>query len=184
MAKQTEVATKKKQGARGGRKSSKSAPEKADGIRTVEAEVLDSNQTEAVDIENAREAGVDYAEQVRQEARDWESRGWVNRGQGDEIVDADDEPKFEDIRPLLNPPRDSGSKASDRAIATADPISQYMAEVRRYPLLTREQEHALAVRYRETGDKRAAEALVTSNLRFVVKVAAEYSKFGAKAMSA
>jgi RNA polymerase sigma-32 factor len=180
MAKQTEVATKKKQGARGGRKSSKSAPEKADGIRTVEAEVLDSNQTEAVDIENAREAGVDYAEQVRQEARDWESRGWVNRGQGDEIVDADDEPKFEDIRPLLNPPRDSGSKASDRAIATADPISQYMAEVRRYPLLTREQEHALAVRYRETGDKRAAEALVTSNLRFVVKVAAEYSKFGAR----
>jgi RNA polymerase sigma-32 factor len=180
MAKQTEVVTKKKQGARGGRKSSKSAPEKADGIRTVEAEVLDSNQTEAVDIENAREAGVDYAEQVRQEARDWESRGWVNRGQGDEIVDADDEPKFEDIRPLLNPPRDSGSKASDRAIATADPISQYMAEVRRYPLLTREQEHALAVRYRETGDKRAAEALVTSNLRFVVKVAAEYSKFGAR----
>jgi len=55
-----------------------------------------------------------------------------------------------------------------------------MAEVRRYPLLTREQEQELARRYRETGDKRAAEALVTSNLRFVVKVAAEYSKFGAR----
>ena len=36
------------------------------------------------------------------------------------------------------------------------------------------------MRYRETGDKRAAEMLVTSNLRFVVKVAAEYSKFGAR----
>lgn len=55
-----------------------------------------------------------------------------------------------------------------------------MAELGRYPLLTREQEHELAVRYREAGDSKAAEQLVTSNLRFVVKVAAEYTKFGAR----
>jgi len=55
-----------------------------------------------------------------------------------------------------------------------------MAEVGRYNLMTREQEHDVAVRYRETGDPKAAEQLVTSNLRFVVKVAAEYSKFGAR----
>jgi RNA polymerase sigma-32 factor len=55
-----------------------------------------------------------------------------------------------------------------------------MAEIGRYNLLTREQEHDLAVRYRETGDAKAAEQLVTSNLRFVVKVAAEYSRFGAR----
>ncbi len=61
-----------------------------------------------------------------------------------------------------------------------DPITTYLAEIRRYPLLTREQENELAVRYRETGDSRAAEQLVTSNLRFVVKIAAEYSRFGAK----
>jgi RNA polymerase sigma-32 factor len=63
---------------------------------------------------------------------------------------------------------------------TNDPITTYLAEIRRYPLLTREQEQALAVRYRETGDPQAAEQLVTSNLRFVVKIAAEYSRFGAK----
>lgn len=67
-----------------------------------------------------------------------------------------------------------------KAIAPADPVARYMSEIRRYPLLTREQEHELAVRYREHGDKKAAEQLVTANLRFVVKVAAEYSKFGAR----
>lgn len=55
-----------------------------------------------------------------------------------------------------------------------------MAEIGRYALLTREQEHDLAVRYRETGDAKAAEQLVTANLRFVVKVAAEYTRFGAR----
>lgn len=70
--------------------------------------------------------------------------------------------------------------ADSRAIAPADPVARYLAEIRKYPLLTREQEHEIAVRYRETGDPKAAEMLVTSNLRFVVKVAAEYSKFGAR----
>jgi len=68
----------------------------------------------------------------------------------------------------------------DKAVTTADPVTRYMAEIGRYPLLTREQERDIAVRYRETGDPKAAEALVTSNLRFVVKVAAEYTKFGAR----
>jgi RNA polymerase sigma-32 factor len=69
----------------------------------------------------------------------------------------------------------------EKGLAAAnDPIATYLAEIRRYPLLTKEQEQALAQRYRETGDPKAAEQLVTSNLRFVVKVAAEYSRFGAK----
>ncbi len=133
--------------------------------RTVDAEVVESDER-------------DYADQVAGEATEWESRGWV-KGGGAEL-NADNEPEFADIKPLLPPSPSTGAKASDHALVSADPISQYMAEVRRYQLLTREQEQALAVRYRETGDKRAAEALVTSNLRFVVKVAAEYSKFGAR----
>lgn len=66
------------------------------------------------------------------------------------------------------------------AVAASDPVARYMMEIGRYPLLTREQEHELAVRYRETGDAKAAEQMVTANLRFVVKVAAEYTKFGAR----
>ena len=72
-------------------------------------------------------------------------------------------------------------ETSEKGLSSAvDPISRYMAEIGRYPLLTREQEHALAVRYHDTHDAQAAEQLVTSNLRFVVKIAAEYSKFGAR----
>src|SRR5690606_17772486 len=53
-------------------------------------------------------------------------------------------------------------------------------EIRKYPLLSREEEMELAIRFKEKGDKAAAEKLITSNLRFVVKIAAEYSRFGAK----
>jgi RNA polymerase sigma-32 factor len=74
----------------------------------------------------------------------------------------------------------SDAKAVTASGTTTDPVTLYLAEIRRYPLLTKEQEHDLAIRYRESGDAKAAETLVTSNLRFVVKVAAEYSKFGAK----
>ncbi len=68
----------------------------------------------------------------------------------------------------------------DGSLTTTDPVTRYMAELGRYPLLTREQEREIAIRYRETGDPKAAEVLVTSNLRFVVKVASEYTKFGAR----
>ena len=64
--------------------------------------------------------------------------------------------------------------------ASSDPVSHYLSEIRKYPLLTPEEEHKLAVQYKETGDREAAQKLVTSNLRFVVKIAMEYAKFGAK----
>lgn len=70
--------------------------------------------------------------------------------------------------------------AASTALAPADPLARYLQELRKYPLLTKDEEYKLAVKYRETGDPQAAEILVTSNLRFVVKVAAEYARFGAK----
>lgn len=70
--------------------------------------------------------------------------------------------------------------SKDKSVAIADPMARYLAEIRRYPLLTPEEEREWAIRYFETKDPEAAEKLVTSNLRFVVKVAAEYSKFGAR----
>jgi RNA polymerase sigma-32 factor len=87
------------------------------------------------------------------------------------------------VRPALPGAVDESARAASTAgksLATADPVATYLAEIRRYALLTKEQERELAIRYHETGDPKAAELLVTSNLRFVVKIAAEYSKFGAK----
>ncbi len=57
-----------------------------------------------------------------------------------------------------------------------DPMQAYMQEVRRYPLLTPEEEHELAVRLVEHGDSNAARRLVEANLRLVVKIAYEYRR--------
>ena len=73
----------------------------------------------------------------------------------------------------------SGAQAlvpTSRSLAVRDPLQAYINEARRYPLLTREQEHELAVRYREEGDLEAARRLVTANLRLVVKIAHEYRR--------
>jgi len=56
----------------------------------------------------------------------------------------------------------------------------YLRQINEFPLLTPEEEFKLAVRYRKYNDREAAEELVTSNLRFVVKVAFEYKTYGIK----
>lgn len=66
------------------------------------------------------------------------------------------------------------------AISSQDPLAIYLNELRKYPVLSREEEFKLAQKYHDTKDPEAAQALVKANLRFVVKVAAEYSKFGAR----
>lgn len=63
-----------------------------------------------------------------------------------------------------------------RGVSSRDPLSSYMAEVTRHPLLTREQEVELGRRLRDTGDVRAAYTMVASNLRLVVKLAHEYHR--------
>jgi RNA polymerase sigma-32 factor len=50
----------------------------------------------------------------------------------------------------------------------------YLRDLRRHPLLTREEEHTIAVAYAETNDPRLASRLVTANLRLVLKIALEY----------
>lgn len=66
------------------------------------------------------------------------------------------------------------------AVSSKDPLTLYLQEIRKYPVLTREQEQDLAKRYYETKDPKLAQTLVKSNLRFVVKIAAEYAKFSSK----
>jgi RNA polymerase sigma-32 factor len=64
----------------------------------------------------------------------------------------------------------------DKALVPFDPLQRYLTEIRRFPLLGRDEEHRLAVQYREYGDVQAAYKLVTSNLRLVVMIAREYQK--------
>jgi RNA polymerase sigma-32 factor len=67
-------------------------------------------------------------------------------------------------------------ESSSKALVPFDPLQRYLAEIRRYPLLNREEEHRLAVEYKEFGTIEAAHKLVTSNLRLVVMIAREYQR--------
>ncbi len=78
--------------------------------------------------------------------------------------------------PPRPPVRGAPAEDSSGGLVRYDPLRAYMAEVARHSLLSRAEEHALAVRYRETGDVEAARRLVASNLRLVVKIAHEYRR--------
>ena len=57
-----------------------------------------------------------------------------------------------------------------------DPLSRYLAEIRRFPLLTREEETVIAKRYAQFHEADDAYRLVTANLRLVVKIANEFAR--------
>lgn len=83
---------------------------------------------------------------------------------------------LETLAPEVLPAADEEAAPSSQEIAPFDPLQRYLAEIRRYPVLSREEEHELAVRYKEHGDMEAAYRLVTSNLRLVVMIAREYQR--------
>ncbi len=64
--------------------------------------------------------------------------------------------------------------------ASSGSLAMYLSEINQYPLLTQEEEQALARRYRDHGDEEAGARLITANLRFVVKVSYEYRSYGIK----
>ncbi len=64
----------------------------------------------------------------------------------------------------------------------ADGLKIYLAEIDHYPIISRERENELALKYKETGDSELLNELVTSNLRFVIKVALGYKNYGVKIM--
>ncbi len=64
-------------------------------------------------------------------------------------------------------------------ILTAEPgLTHYFEEIRRFPMLERQEEYMLARRWREHGDRDAAHKLVTSHLRLVSKIARDYRGYG------
>jgi RNA polymerase sigma-32 factor len=72
--------------------------------------------------------------------------------------------------------KNTKSDDSDKALVKFDPLQRYLSEISKYRLLTREEEREYGLRVREQGDKDAAYALVTANLRLVVKIALEFQR--------
>jgi RNA polymerase sigma-32 factor len=67
-------------------------------------------------------------------------------------------------------------RREDTALAQRDILSRYLAEIRQYPLLSKEEEDELTQAYLEDQDEHAAKRLVLGNLRLVVKIAMEYRR--------
>ena len=57
-------------------------------------------------------------------------------------------------------------------------LALYLQEIKKFPILTAEEEFMLAKRYKEHGDSDAAHKLVTSHLRLVAKIAMGYRGYG------
>ncbi len=66
--------------------------------------------------------------------------------------------------------------SSSKALVKSDPVQSYLSEIRRYKLLTREEEIELGKRIQEDNDQEAAYIMTTSNLRLVVKIAFEFQR--------
>jgi len=92
------------------------------------------------------------------------------------------EPVAPEVIPDVVPPDDPeparGPEERGRGgqLVPSDSLQHYLTEIRRIPVLSREEEHVLAVRWHEEDDRQAARRLVTANLRLVVMIAREYQR--------
>ena len=91
-------------------------------------------------------------------------------------ISSEEDPSEAEIASSL-PTTVESSEPELAAISPHDPLRRYLEEVRRYPLLEPSEEFALAIKLRDQGDLTAAKALVSANLRLVVKIAYEYRTF-------
>jgi RNA polymerase sigma-32 factor len=85
---------------------------------------------------------------------------------------ADEIPSGTAVGELIEP--DSGVHRVPRSEVSS--LSAYLHALRDHPVLSRDEEHELAVRYVQTHERAPARKLITANLRLVVKIAQEYRR--------
>lgn len=78
--------------------------------------------------------------------------------------------------------RKKTEKVSSSLPVPSNSLQSYLAQIRNYPVLSREEEYELAMELRETGDLEAARKLIVSNLKFVVRIANEYKNYNVNTM--
>ena len=64
------------------------------------------------------------------------------------------------------------------AITAEGSLSSYLTRIKKFPMLTSEEEYMLAKNWRDRGDLKSAQKLVTSHLRLVAKIAMGYRGYG------
>ncbi len=94
----------------------------------------------------------------------------------EEEKSSESQPLFPEVDLAGMDPDDREQNSATKALVPFDPLQRYLAEIRRFSILSREEEHRLAVEYKEYGNIEAAYKLVTANLRLVVMIAREYQR--------
>ena len=158
-----------------------------------DAEVADAiDVTDAAEIEAQVQAGSEHesADDLAGDVIDVEvigadesdsAHGPAALADGSPIVD-DDPLKGDTNLPVASrASRPAVSEFDDTASLPSAPgqvssLTAYMAQLKHHAPISREEEHELAVRWTEAGDRDAARKLVVSNLRLVVKIAMEYRR--------
>jgi RNA polymerase sigma-32 factor len=88
------------------------------------------------------------------------------------LPSGEDLPSGKAVGELIEP--DSGAHVVSRSEISS--LTSYLQSLRRHAVLSREEEHDLAVRYVQTQELAPARKLITANLRLVVKIAQEYRR--------
>ena len=105
-----------------------------------------------------------------------------------ELEEEEDIPDSDDLTgvppPLLDPlpPEAKASPTETSALVPTTTLQRYLAEVRRYPFLSKEEELELFHQYQVQGNREAAVRLILANLRVSISIAAEYLHTGADHM--
>lgn len=135
-----------------GAKSSAVEPE------VLEAEIVDDGGDDPREVETLDAAPVDG--------------DWIDAEPADGAVTVYEAPEQADETDEYDP----SEIESSTSLVASSALSRYMAELRKYPLLTPEEERRLATDAYENNNVEARQRLVTANLRLVVKIAMEYRR--------
>jgi RNA polymerase sigma-32 factor len=113
----------------------------------------------------------------------------ADAGAGAEVADADAPIEVSEFHPVASTDADATAESAEHddadaddddkkggALVATDPLGRYLTEIRRFPLLSREEEAVIARRYVKDKDPADAYRLVTANLRLVVKLAYEFAR--------
>lgn len=144
---------------------SKKSPDKKK--EDVIIEVLDSGTTVTKKTESKSRTEVDREVRYEEsEPDDFEEDDDFLAAQSSDLSEQDDE--LASLLPILS--------STDLVISKdlTDPLTQYIKQISKYPLLSMNEEKALVKALEETGDIDVAKKLVVANLRLVVKIAMEY----------
>jgi RNA polymerase sigma-32 factor len=149
------------------------------GKRKRSADVIDVDATRRADDEDAGDGEAKAAESD-DEDEDKEEGDGVDEQMAHEasgsVIDVEPTGEEEAVDDSYLERLEKEARKERVTLIKRDPLQAYMQEARRFPLLTPDEEKALATRLFEHGDTAAARRMVEANLRLVVKIAYEYRR--------